>query len=46
MSEYILARGNGRTIPHEDKIFGISNRAKAMIAEKGAGIAPAPDRLN
>ncbi|MBR6798691.1 MAG: aminotransferase class I/II-fold pyridoxal phosphate-dependent enzyme [Firmicutes bacterium] len=36
MSEYILARGNGRTIPHEDKIFGISNRAKAMIAEKGA----------
>ncbi|MBQ3612400.1 MAG: aminotransferase class I/II-fold pyridoxal phosphate-dependent enzyme [Firmicutes bacterium] len=36
MSEYILARGNGRIIPHEDKIFGISNRAKAMIAEKGA----------
>lgn len=36
MSEYILARGNGREIPHEDKIFGISNRAKAMIAEKGA----------
>ena len=36
MSEYILARGNGRTIPHEDKIFGISNGAKAMIAEKGA----------
>jgi len=36
MSEYILARGNGRNIPHEDKIFGISNRAKAMIAEKGA----------
>ncbi|MDO5414021.1 MAG: aminotransferase class I/II-fold pyridoxal phosphate-dependent enzyme [Bacillota bacterium] len=35
MSEYILARGNGRNIPHEDKIFGISNRAKAMIAEKG-----------
>ena len=36
MSEYILARGNGRHIPHEDKIFGISSRAKAMIAEKGA----------
>lgn len=36
MSEYILARGNGRHIPHEDKIFGISNRAKKMIAEKGA----------
>ena len=36
MGEYILARGNGRHIPHEDKIFGISNRAKAMIAEKGA----------
>lgn len=35
MSEYILARGNGRHIPQEDKIFGISNRAKAMIAEKG-----------
>lgn len=36
MAEYILARGNGRHIPQEDKIFGISNRAKAMIAEKGA----------
>ena len=36
MSEYILARGNGRHIPQEDKIFGISNRAKKMIAEKGA----------
>lgn len=36
MSEYILARGNGRNIPQEDKIFGISNRAKKMIAEKGA----------
>ena len=35
MSEFILARGNGRRIPKEDKIFGISNRAKAMIAEKG-----------
>lgn len=36
MADYILARGNGRNIPIEDKIFGISNRAKAMIAEKGA----------
>lgn len=36
MSEYILAKQNGRNIPLEDKIFGISNRAKAMIAEKGA----------
>ncbi|NLD20190.1 MAG: aminotransferase class I/II-fold pyridoxal phosphate-dependent enzyme [Clostridiales bacterium] len=36
MTEYILARGNGRSIPHEDKIFGINSRAKAMIAEKGA----------
>lgn len=35
MSEYILARSNGRKIPQEDKIFGISNRAKAMIAERG-----------
>lgn len=31
----ILARENGRTIPKEDKIFGISNRAKAAIREKG-----------
>ena len=36
MSDYILAKQNGRTIPLEDKIFGISSRAKAMIAEKGA----------
>ncbi len=36
MAEYILARQNGRNIPKEDKIFGISNRAKKMIAEKGA----------
>lgn len=36
MSDYILAKQNGRNIPLEDKIFGISNRAKAMIAEKGA----------
>ncbi|MDO5491202.1 MAG: aminotransferase class I/II-fold pyridoxal phosphate-dependent enzyme [Bacillota bacterium] len=34
--EFILARQNGRTIPREDKIFGISSRAKAAIAKKGA----------
>ena len=37
MSDYILAKQNGRKIPLEDKIFGISNRAKNMIAEKGPG---------
>ena len=36
MAEYILARKNGRNIPKEDKAFGASNRAKAMIAEQGA----------
>lgn len=36
MAEYILAKQNGRQIPHEDKIFGISQRAKAMIAREGA----------
>lgn len=35
MGEFILARSNGRQIPKEDKIFGISNRAKAAIALKG-----------
>lgn len=35
MSDYILAKQNGRKIPLEDKIFGISNRAKKMIAEEG-----------
>ena len=35
MTEYILARKNGRNIPKEDKVFGASSRAKAMIAEKG-----------
>lgn len=35
MTEYILARKNGRSIPTEDKVFGTSSRAKAMIAEKG-----------
>ncbi len=37
MAEYHLARQNGRNIPQEDKIFGISSRAKKMIAEEGAG---------
>ena len=37
MAEYILAKENGRNIPQEDKIFGISNRAKKAIAKKGAG---------
>ncbi|MDD6043678.1 MAG: aminotransferase class I/II-fold pyridoxal phosphate-dependent enzyme [Eubacteriaceae bacterium] len=35
MIEYTMAVKGGRTIPKEDKIFGISNRANAMIAEKG-----------
>lgn len=35
MGEFILARENSRKIPKEDKIFGISSRAKAAIAEKG-----------
>ena len=35
MIEYVMAAKNGRTIPKEDKIFGISNRANAMIDEKG-----------
>ena len=35
MAEYILARSNGRVIPLEDKIFGISSRANAAIARKG-----------
>lgn len=34
--QFILARQNSRTIPKEDRIFGISNRAKAAIQEKGA----------
>lgn len=35
MTQMIFASGNGRTIPQEDKIFGISNRAKAMIEKEG-----------
>lgn len=34
--EFVLARQNGRTIPKEDKIFGISSRAKAAIAARGS----------
>lgn len=30
-----MAAENGRTIPKEDRIFGISNRAKKAIAENG-----------
>jgi len=36
MAEYLIAKQNGRNIPLEDKIFGISRLAKEMIAEKGA----------
>lgn len=35
MSEFIVAQKNGRTIPLEDKIFGISRLANERIAEKG-----------
>ncbi|WP_202931092.1 pyridoxal phosphate-dependent aminotransferase [Aminipila terrae] len=35
MSEFIMAQQNGRNIPLEDKIFGISRLANEMIAEKG-----------
>lgn len=35
MSNYILAKQNGRNIPLEDKAFGASRRAKKMIAEQG-----------
>ena len=35
MADMIFAAQQGRKIPKEDKIFGISNRAKAMIAKEG-----------
>ena len=35
MSEMFFASQQGRVIPKEDKIFGINNRAKAMIAREG-----------
>lgn len=35
MGEYIFAQQNGRSIPAEDTIFGISSRANRAIAEKG-----------
>ena len=35
MTEMIFASQNGRKIPKEDKIFGISNRAKAKAAKEG-----------
>ena len=34
MAEFIMAAQNGRNIPTEDKIFGISRRANEMINEK------------
>lgn len=36
MAEYIMAAQNGRNIPMEDTIFGISRRANEMIANEGA----------
>lgn len=35
MTKMIFAAQNERHIPKEDKIFGISNRAKAMIQQEG-----------
>lgn len=35
MADFIMAAQNGRTIPKEDKIFGISRRANEMIEERG-----------
>lgn len=35
MEKYIMAAQNGRDIPDEDKIFGISSRANKMIKERG-----------
>ncbi len=36
MSNYKMAEANNRVIPVEDKIFGISQKAKQMIAKEGA----------
>ena len=35
MEELIFASQHGRIIPREDKVFGINNRAKEMIAREG-----------
>ena len=35
MTDYIFARQNGRDIPKEDKIFGITAAARKMMAERG-----------
>ncbi len=35
MDELIIAKANGRKIPAEDMIFGVSSRATAAINEKG-----------
>jgi aromatic-amino-acid transaminase len=37
MSNYRMAEANSRIIPKEDKIFGISRKAKEMAAREGAG---------
>jgi aromatic-amino-acid transaminase len=36
MSNYKMAEANNRVIPVEDKIFGISQKAKEMMAREGA----------
>ena len=36
MSDYKMAEANNRVIPVEDKIFGISQKAKEMAAREGA----------
>ena len=36
MSNYKMAEANNRIIPVEDKIFGINQKAKEMIAKEGA----------
>ncbi len=36
MASYKMAEANNRIIPVEDKIFGISQKAKEMIAKEGA----------
>lgn len=35
MTDFIMAEANGRNIPLEDKIFGISRKAKEMQKERG-----------
>ena len=40
MKEFIMAQQNGRNIPSEDKIFGISRLANEMIEKKGKDAVP------